>query len=193
MSLFNPTICLATLNTFPLPSSSTSISQYLRLSSSWALAITLFDLFLASLYTPLSTSKPESLNSSYALLFSLTANSVSLFHHHVILCLVLPLVLPHTVSVSSNRQSFNPFHIDSRSSSSFLSSLYFTLSAKSFRISVSLSLHTLCLPTNFIFLFFTLSGKSILQINSLCCFTHSSLPMTLMSVTFARSHLLTNI
>src|SRR5206468_6122583 len=118
---------------------------------------------------------------------------LSLFHHHVILCLALPLVLPHTASVSSNRQSFNPFHIDSRSPSSLLSSLHLTLSAKSFRISVPLSLHTLCLPTNFFFLFFTLSCKSILQTNSLCCFTHSSLPMTFMSVTFARSHLLTNI
>src|SRR5206468_5792241 len=123
----------------------------------------------------------------------LTASPVSLFHHHVILCLALPLVLPHTASVSSNRQSFNPFHIDSRSPSSLLSSLYLTLSAKSFHISVSLSRHTLCLPTNFIFLFLTLSCKSILQINSLCCCTHSSLPMTLMSDTFARSHLLTNI
>src|SRR2546425_2862939 len=118
MSLFNPAISLATLNTFPLPmlpSSSTSISQYLRLSSSWALAITLLDLFLASLYTPLSTSEPDSLHNSYALLFSLIAYSVSLLHYHVILCLALPLVLPHTVSVSSNRQSFNPFHIASRS------------------------------------------------------------------------------
>src|SRR5206468_1992880 len=102
--------------------------------------ITLLDLFLASWYTPLSTSKPDSLHISYALLFSLTANSVSLFHHHVTLCLTLPFVLPHTVSVSSNRQSFNPFHIDSRSPSSLLSSLYFTLSAKSFCMAVSLPL-----------------------------------------------------
>src|SRR2546425_132006 len=101
---------------------------------------------------------------------SLTANSVSLFHHHIILCLALPLVLPHTASFFSNRQSFNPFHIDSRSPSSLLSSLYPTLSAKSFRVSVSLSLHTLCLPTNFFFIFFTLSCKSVLQTNSLCCF-----------------------
>src|SRR6059036_2927772 len=100
MSLFNPTICLATRNTFPLPSSSTNISQYLRLSSSWALATTLLDLPLASLYAPLSTSKPESLHRSYALLFSLTANSMSLFHHHIILCLAFLVVLPHTVSVS---------------------------------------------------------------------------------------------
>src|SRR5206468_7742680 len=116
------------------------------------------------------------IHNSYALLLSLTANSVSLFHHHVILCLALPLVLPHTASVSSNKQSFNPFHIDSRSPSSLLSSLYCTLSAKSFRISVSLNRQTLCLPTNFSFLFLTLSCKSILQINSLCCCTHSSLP-----------------
>src|SRR2546425_12176806 len=120
MSLFNPPICLATLNTFPLPSSSINISQYLRLSSSWALATTLLDLFLASLYAPLPAFKPDSLHSSYALLFSLTTNSVSLFHHHVILCFVLPLVWPHTVSISSNRQSFNPFHIHSRSPSSLL-------------------------------------------------------------------------
>src|SRR2546425_261957 len=58
------------------------------------------------------------IDNSYALLLSLTASSVSLFHHNVILCLALPLVLPHTASVSSNRQSFNPFHIDSRSSNS---------------------------------------------------------------------------
>src|SRR3989442_514381 len=109
---------------------------------------------------PLSTSKPDFFHNSYALLLSLTASSVSLFHHHVILCLALPLVLPHTASVFSNRQSFNPFHIDSRSPSSLLSSLYPTLSAKSFRVSVSLSLHTLCLPTNFFFIFFTLSCKS---------------------------------
>src|SRR3989441_5116920 len=101
------------------------------------------------------------------------------------LSLALPLVLPHTASVSSNKQSFNPFHIDSRSPSSLLSSLCCTLSAKSFRISVSLNCHTLCLPTNLFFLFLTLSCKSILQINSLCCCTHSSLPMTLMSATFA--------
>src|SRR3989442_13056466 len=132
MSLFNPTICLATLNTFPLPYSSTNISQYLRLSSSWALATTLLHLFLARLYVPLSASKPDSLHRSYVLLFSLTANSVSLFYHHVILYLAIPLVLPHTVSVSSNRQSFNPFHIDSRSPSSLFSSLHCTLSAKSF-------------------------------------------------------------
>src|SRR5206468_78460 len=138
-------------------------------------------------------SKPDFFHNSFALLLSLTASSVSLFHHHVILCLALPLVLPHTASVSSNRQSFNPFHIDSRSPSSLLSSLYLTLSVKSFRISVSLSLHTLCLLTNFFFIFFTLSCKSILQTNSLCCFTHSSVSMTLMSATFARSHLLTNI
>src|SRR3989441_6777657 len=143
--------------------------------------------------SPFSTSKPDFFHNSYALLLSLTASSVSLFHHHVILCLALPLVLPHTASVSSNRQSFNPFHMDSRSPSSLLSSLHLTLSAKSFRISVSLSRHTLCLPTNFFFLFFTLSCKSILQTNSLCCFTHSSLPMTFMSVTFARSHLLTTM
>src|SRR5207245_1993295 len=34
MSLFNPTICLSILNTVPLPSSSSNISQYLCLSSS---------------------------------------------------------------------------------------------------------------------------------------------------------------
>src|SRR2546425_376498 len=139
--------------------------------------------------SPFSTSRPDFFHNSYALLLSLTASSVSLFHHHVILCLALPLVLPHTASVSSNKQSFNPFHIDSRSPSFLLSSLYCTLSAKSFRISVSLN----CLPTNFIFLVLTLSCKSILQISSLCCCTHSSLPMTLMSNTFARSHLLTSI
>src|SRR2546425_7841642 len=44
MSLFNPTICLATLNTFPLPSSASNMSQYLCLSSPWALATTLLDL-----------------------------------------------------------------------------------------------------------------------------------------------------
>src|SRR4051812_22503015 len=38
MSLFNPTICLAALNTFPLPSSASNMSQYLCLSSPWALA-----------------------------------------------------------------------------------------------------------------------------------------------------------
>src|SRR2546425_8521425 len=51
--------------------------------------------------------------------------------------------------------------------SSLHSSLYFTLSAKSFRISVSLNRHTLCLPTNFFFLFLTISCKSILQ--SIAC------------------------
>src|SRR3989442_362473 len=153
--MFNPTIYLATLKTLPLPSSSSNISQYLCLSSSWALATTLFDLPLAILYATLSTSRPDFFHNSYALLSSLTANSVSLFHHHVILCLALPLVLPHTASVSSNKQSFNPFHIDSRSPSSLLSSLYCTLSAKSFRISVSLNRQTLCLPTNFSFLFLT--------------------------------------
>src|SRR5437867_34860 len=99
MSLFNPTICLATLNTFPLPSSSTNISQYPHLSSSCALATTLLDLFLASLYASFSTCKPDSLHRSYVLLFSLTANSVSLFHHHVILCLALSLILLHPISV----------------------------------------------------------------------------------------------
>src|SRR6266516_2969635 len=108
MSLFNPTICLATLNTFSLPSSSTNISQYLCFSSSWALATTLLDLHFAFLYASLSTSKPDTLHNSYALLFSLTARSVSLFHHHVILCLALPLVLPYSVSVSSNKQSLSP-------------------------------------------------------------------------------------
>src|SRR2546425_6652077 len=190
MSLFNPTICLAILNTVPLPSSSSNISLPL--------------VILGLSHHPLrpAFSHPVShlihlqtrfFHNSYALLLSLTSNSVSLFHHHVILCLALPLVLPHTASVSSNKQSFNPFHIESRSPSSLLSSLYLTLSAKSFRILVSLSIHTLCLPSNFIFIFFTLSCKSILQTNSLCCFTHSSVPMTLMSVTFARSHLLSNI
>src|SRR6267154_3677321 len=91
MSLFNPTICLATLNTLPLPSSSTSILQYLCLNSSWALATTLLDLLLASLYASLSTSEPDAFHNSYALLFSLTVISVSLFHHHVILCLARPL------------------------------------------------------------------------------------------------------
>src|SRR3989442_2544083 len=142
---------------------------------------------------PLSTSKPDFFHNSYALLLSLSANSVSLFHHHVILCLTLPLVLPDSASVSSNKQSFNPFHIDSRSPSSLFSSLYFTLSAKSFCIAVSLSRHTLYLPTNFFFLFLTISCKSILHTNNLCCCTHSSLVMTLISVTFARSHFLTNI
>src|SRR5206468_12478174 len=99
----------------------------------------------------------------------------------------------HTVSVSSNRQSFNPFHIDARSPSSLLSCLYFTLSAKSFCMAASLSLHTLYLPTNLFFLFLTHSCKHILHTNNLCCCTHSSLLMTLISVTFARFHFLTNI
>src|SRR6267154_654094 len=129
----------------------------------------------------------------YYYYFSLTAKFVSLFHHHVILCLALPLVLPHTVSVSSNKHSFNPFHIDSRSPTPLLSSLYFTLSAKSFRTAASFNRHTLYLPTNFFFLFLTHSCKPILQTNNLCCCTHSSLPITLISVIFARSHFLTNI
>src|SRR6266516_1610527 len=175
MLLFSPpTICLATLNTFPLPSSSTNLSQYLCLSSSWALATTLLDLHFAFLYASLSTSKPDTFHNSYVLLFSLTASSVSLFHHHVILCLALPLVLPHSVSVSSNKQFLSPFHIDSRSPLSLLSSLSFTLSAKFLHMAVSLSLHTLCLPSNFFFLFFTHSFKSILRTNNFCCFTHSS-------------------
>src|SRR2546425_9594733 len=99
-----------------------------------------------------------------------------------------PLVLIHTVSVSSNRQSFNPFHIDSRSPSSLLSSLYFTLSAKSFCMAVSLNRHTLYLPTHFFFHFLTHSNKSILHTNNLCCCTHSSLVMTLISVTFGNGY-----
>src|SRR6267154_1264514 len=126
-------------------------------------------------------------------MLSLTAKSVSLFHHHVILCLALPLVLPQTVSVSSSKQSVSPFHIDSRSPSTLPSSLYFTLSARSFRMAASFNHHTLYLPTNFFFLFLTHSCKSILQTNNLCCCTHSSLPITLISVIFARSHFLTNI
>src|SRR3989442_410343 len=66
---------------------------------------------------------PDFFHNLYARLLSLTASSVSLFHHHVVLCLALPLVLPHTASVSSNKQSFNPFHIDSRSPSSLLSTI----------------------------------------------------------------------
>src|SRR6267154_6017841 len=157
------------------------------------LATTLLDLLLASLYAPLSTSEPDSFHITYALLFSFTAKSVSLFHHHVILCLAFPLVLPHTVSVSSNKQSFSPVHIDSRSATPLLSSLYFTLSAKSFRMAASFNRHTLCLPTNFFFLFLTHSCKPILQTKNLCCCTHSSLPITLISVIFARSHFLTKI
>src|SRR5206468_5130787 len=110
---------------------------------------------------------PDFFHNSYALLISLTASSVLLFHHHVILCLALPLVLPHTASVSSNRQSFNPFHIDSRSPSSLLSSLYLTVSAKSFRISVSLTSIPYAFPqTSFSsFSHFSFSCKSILQTN----------------------------
>src|SRR6266516_203176 len=128
---------------------------------------------------------PSLIPSITHMLFSLTASSVSLFYHHVILCLALPLVLPHSVSVSFNKQSLTPFHIDSRSPLSLLSSLSFALSAKLLRMAVSLSLHTLCLPSNFFFLFFTHSFNSILQTNNLCCFTHSSLPMTFISVTHA--------
>src|SRR6266516_440847 len=104
-----------------------------------------------------------------------------------------PFSLATRVSVSSNKQSLCPFHIDSRSPVSLLSSLSCTLSAKFLHMAVSLSLHTLCLPSNFFFLFFTHSFNSILQTSNLCCFTHSSLPMTLISVTFTRSHFLTNI
>src|SRR6267154_2139504 len=108
MSLFNPTICLATqihypCHPLPLTYCNISVSPHPE------------PLLLVSLYAPLSTSEPDSFHITYALLFSLPAKSASLFHHHVILCLALPLVLPHTVSVSSNRQSFSPFHIDSRS------------------------------------------------------------------------------
>src|SRR6266516_1979376 len=77
--------------------------------SSWALATTLLDLHFAFLYASLSTSKPDTFHNSYALLFSLTASSVSLFHHHVIFCLAFPFVLPHSVSVSSNKHSLSPF------------------------------------------------------------------------------------
>src|SRR5437867_1283952 len=115
---------------------------------------------------------PDFFHNSYALLLSLTANSVSLYHHHVVLCPALPLVLPHTACVSSNKQSFNPFHIDSKSSSSLISSLYYTLSAKSFLISISLNRHTLWLPINFSFLFLTLSCKSIFK-SIACAVSHT--------------------
>src|SRR6267154_759613 len=60
-------------------------------------------------------------------------------------------------------------------------------------MAASFNRHTLCLSTNFFFLFLTHSCKPILQTTNLCCCTHSSLPITLISAIFARSHFLTNI